>query len=98
MNLLQETKDLLESHGKCISDVCWFGIRDTAEIEGDIQDVFSIEYDNGFGYHNIPLGLVVVGFGWWLERWEYDGSEGWEFKTTLRKPEKTFPLLKVEDF
>ncbi len=95
INLLQETKTLLESHGKCIFDVEWFGIRDTAEIEGDIQEVFSVDYDNGYGGHEVPLDLVVVGNGWWLERWEYDGSEGWEFNNALIKPEKTLPLLKL---
>ena len=40
-----------------------------------------IEYDCGYGHQEVAEDLVVVGNGWWLERSEYDGAEGWDFKS-----------------
>lgn len=39
------------------------------------------EYDKNCGCPNIDESLVIVGDGWWLERYDYYGSEQWEFKT-----------------
>lgn len=33
-------------------------------------------YDNGYGAPEIATDLKLVGDTFWLERWEYDGSEG----------------------
>jgi len=87
MNLLTETNEILKSNGKNIFDVLWYG---TAEfiISNDIQQLFLIEYDNGFGGTKIPDQLIVVGHDWWLERNEYDGGEWWEFKSIPVKPTK----------
>lgn len=37
-------------------------------------------YDSGYGAVEIRRDLIILGDGWWLERWEYDGSEGWSFR------------------
>lgn len=85
MNLLKETREILACHGKTVFDILWFGTRE-AVWEADIQKLFSIEYDGGFGGAEIPENLLVVGEDWWLERHEYDGSEWWEFKQLPVKP------------
>lgn len=85
MNLLKETKELLEQKGKTIFDVLWIGTKD-AVWDVDIQQLFNVDYDDGFGGQEIPDELIVVGEDWWLERHEYDGSEWWEFKTMPAKP------------
>lgn len=85
MNLLEETKELLERNGKTIFDVLWIGTKD-AVWDVDIQQLFNVDYDDGFGGQEIPDELLVVGDDWWLERHEYDGSEWWEFKTMPVKP------------
>jgi hypothetical protein len=36
-----------------------------------------------------------MGKNWWLERVEYDGSEGWQFQTKAHQPTKN--ELKKED-
>ena len=41
------------------------------------------EYDDGFGCQYI-YGIVWLNNEEWLERWEYDGSEGW---TLCKYPE-----------
>lgn len=38
-------------------------------------------YDDGFGSQHL-FGIVWFKDGSWLERYEYDGSEGWVFKRT----------------
>jgi hypothetical protein len=41
-----------------------------------------LEYDNGYGTHEIINGSLKVVFSGmsWLERTEYDGAEHWEYK------------------
>jgi hypothetical protein len=86
MNLLDETVEKLRQHNKTIFDVLWFGTR-SKQWGADIQTLFNIEYDAGFGRVYVPEDLIVVGDNWWLERHEYDGSEWWEFKSMPAKPE-----------
>lgn len=41
-----------------------------------------IDYDNDYETPEIEESLIVLfNDGDWLERWEYDGSEGWEYRT-----------------
>ena len=50
--------------------------------ESDYQvflDSLDFEYENGFGIQQL-FGFVWFKDGTWMERWEYDGSEGWELK------------------
>ena len=50
------------------------------------------EYDSGFGAQEIASDLMIIGEDWWLERFEYDGSEHWEFK---QLPLRYLPLREV---
>ncbi len=94
MNLLAETIEDLESHGKCIMDVRWFGTTEYV-IDCDIQKLFDVDYDSGYGGNEIPMDLVVVGEDFWLERHEYDGSEWWEYKKFPKKPDQVKSLVKL---
>lgn len=91
MNLLEETIDILKEQGITKDKVLWIGSSDGklaiswnqfAELAKDI------EYDEGFGGQEIANDLVVVGKGWWLDRFEYDGSERWEYNTAPKKSRK----------
>lgn len=86
INLLEETRKELEANGKTIFDIEWFGTEEFV-IDHDIQKLFLIDYDNGYGGNEIPMELIVVGKDFWLERHEYDGSEWWEYKSIPKKPE-----------
>lgn len=81
-NLLRETVNMLAEYGRTPDDVSWVGSRDGKV--GCSWDHFAViadvNYDSGFGSNYVPLDVVVVGRGWWLERLEYDGSEGWEYR------------------
>ena len=86
MNLLDETIHALQTACKTPKDVRWVGTRAAAWTWDDFASLASgIEYDNGYGGQEIHSDLVVVGDDWWLERGEYDGSEGWEFKTLPKR-------------
>lgn len=85
-NLKFETLEILKENGKTIKDIRWVGSKDIA-IPLDLFWILAdTEYNNDFGSQKVARDLVVVGDNWWLERAEYDGSEWWEFKTTLIKP------------
>lgn len=90
VNLLEETLDNLRVHGKSISDVR----RVTALQDGyvvacswqEFARQANKEYDCGYGAVEVNEDLRIEGDGWWLERKEYDGAEGWAFKTARPEP------------
>lgn len=81
--LVKDTIEYLEELGYEESDVLWVGSRDGefAMSWVDFKDKFkNLKYYAGYGTQEIAADLVVVGDNWWLEREEYDGSEGWAYK------------------
>lgn len=60
--------------------------RTSEDIGKFIDDLFAIEYYDGFGHQEL-FGNVVFKDGSWLERWEYDGSEGWVRKSCPDEPD-----------
>lgn len=105
-NLLEETISELDANGKTGDDVLWVGrnyckwtipykeyerivYKTTWE---DFCSKADFEYDAGYGAPEIPMDLIVVGKDFWLERYEYDGSEWWEFKMFPEEPKETRAL------
>lgn len=85
-NLLSETINIIEEHGKNESMVEWCG---TSKVYFDWETfkiLANVEYDSGFGSPDVATDLIVAGDDWWIERHEYDGSEWWEFKKLPKKP------------
>lgn len=95
MNLLNETMEALYDFGKTIDDVEWIGSKDITIPVENFLEVANDYYDNGFGSAMVADDLVVVGDGWWLERYEYDGAESWVFKTAPKKPSIEHKVDKV---
>ena len=60
--------------------------RTIDDIKKFIDELESIYYDNGYGTQCL-YGNVVYKDGTWLERWEYDGSEGWSHKSCPAEPD-----------
>lgn len=86
INLLEETKRVLEDYGHTLSDIVWVGCYDyRIEIDQFIE-LANVVYDNGYGSEEVATDLLVVGNDWWLERHEYDGSEWWEYKSMPQMP------------
>lgn len=88
MNLLQETKEILEKHNKTLQDVFWVGsttlkkgqwIRAYTTVEDFVKRA-DRDYDEGYGQEEVNTKLIIVGEHFWLERCTYDGSEWWEYK------------------
>jgi hypothetical protein len=81
-NLLDETRSKLNENDKTEADVRWVGSADgTYAMPWEAFVVIAnVNYDDGYGSQEIARDLVVVGDDWWLERHEYDGAEGWEFR------------------
>ena len=86
VNLLKETKRVIKNNNKKFKDILWIGGTDFYTDE-NFEKILDIDYDNGFGGQEIADDLIIVGNGWWLEREEYDGSEGWSLKEYPSKPE-----------
>lgn len=90
INLLRETKQVLMEHGLSPEDVLWVGrpgLNLKCDWAGFVKQA-NIIYDNGYGGAEIPEDLVVVGKDWWLERYEYDGAEWWEFQRAPEEPKE----------
>ena len=87
-NLLTETLNVLKSNGKTPEDVIFIGDGKYHTDWNGFEKVANIEYDNGYGGNEVSLSIKVVGDGWWLERWGYDGSEGWWYREKILKGEK----------
>ena len=106
-NLLEETISELDAYGKTGEDVLWVGRNYTKwdkNYKNPQQIVYKstwedfclkadFEYDAGYGSPEIPMDLIIVGKDFWLERYEYDGSEWWEFKTFPEEPTETRELV-----
>lgn len=84
VNAVKEILNVLKDHAKSEKNISWVGSSDgkLAMSWDDFKENFAnIEYDDGFGAQKIAEDLVVVlDDQSWLERYEYDGSEGWSFK------------------
>lgn len=95
MNLLKETLEVLKRHGKSTDDVVWIGDGNCFPINWNtFKTLADFDYDDGYGCVEINQQLVIVGEDWWLERYEYDGSENWVYKTLPMRP--THPDKKLE--
>lgn len=96
MNLLAETLDILNENGKSKEDVLWVGGHDYHFSWNDFEEIAEkTDYDAGFGAQEVASDLIIVGEDFWLERSEYDGSEGWEFNAQPNKPKKYKKVSKL---
>lgn len=97
-NLLEETLEKIADYSKTIEDVSWVG-SDSGEYAiswEEFRQIADVNYDDGYGSAEIPLGLVVVfEDGSWLERAEYNGAEWWEYKTLPHKQPTTKKFTNV---
>ena len=81
MNLYDEAVRILEIYGKTMQDIVFIqGSKFRISWDNFVSVAKETNYDNGFGAQEVAMDLVLVGDDFWLEREEYDGSEGWAFK------------------
>lgn len=91
MNAKNELLDELKNCGKKIEDIEALAIQVTTDGKYKferkcilIKNILEIEkidvdYDDGYGSQNL-FGTVLFKDNTWLERYEYDGSESWDYK------------------
>ena len=97
VNLLEETREILEKHDLSLDDVVWVGTRNV-EIPFEIfLKLADREYNNNHRIAQVAADLVICGDTWWLERWECNGSEGWNFKTSPQRPDNTIVPQRTMD-
>ena len=97
VNFYTETLEYIDECGYNISDVdyCLMRTNNGTEVQFDFstfKDNSDFVYDDGFGANEVNLSIkIVFNDGNWLERWEYDGSEGWELvKVPYKDVSKNF--------
>lgn len=78
MNLLIQTIDALHENDKTSADVAWVGTED-GEYTCNWSE-FSLMAEN-IKEWKCNYNIVVVGFDWWLERYDDDYGSGWEYKS-----------------
>lgn len=86
MNLLYETIEILQQHGKNPADVEWVGDNEKYCDWDTFAKYANRMYNNDYGCEEVNTDLIVCGSYFWLERHEYDGSEWWEYKELPVKP------------
>ena len=86
INFRKETLDAIKDSNHKIEDVMFVGSYD-GKYRMDINKFLEksdFEYDDGYGSSEIATDLIVFFHDkTYLSRWEYDGSEGWEYNNIL---------------
>ena len=94
MNLWAETERDLIRLGKSWDDVvAVVGNCFRISKEQFKELALKTDYDNSWGAPEVATDLKIIGSDFWLERYEYDGSEWWEYKTM---PNINLPLKSVK--
>lgn len=80
MNLYDETLQALKDHGLYWKDILYVSGNDfIIPTKNFLEIALRTNYDDGYGRPEIALDLRIYTHKGVLSRWEYDGSEGWEW-------------------
>lgn len=99
-NFLEETKECIVIFGRKEEDVMFVGSSDgkyRISFE-EFKKIADFEYDSGYGAAEIATDLIVYFKDHsCMFRWEYDGSEGWEFHKieTFSEEDECKPIKKL---
>lgn len=85
INAKDELLLALANANQSLKDVVAFNIyyesfKEDKSLKGTTLVLSSLdfEYDEGYGSQHL-YGTILFKDSTWLSRWEYDGSEGWEY-------------------
>ena len=82
-NFLKETEDSIKETGHTIKDVMFIGTSDgnLRMTWSEFEENADFDYDSGYGTQVIPNNLIVYFIdNTYMFRYEYDGSEWWEYR------------------
>lgn len=86
-NLRQETERFVALCGKSPEDVAWCACGEGALGYEELLEAADFRYDPGWGRVRVEPGLAVAfRDGSWMERWSYDGKEGWAYRRPPERP------------
>lgn len=95
-NLWEETLKELYNYGRTFNDVLFIQGDDFEISKDNFEEVAKkTNYDDGYGAQHVAKDLVLVGEGWWIERYEYDGAEWWTFKSIPEKKKYMKSITKL---
>lgn len=95
INLWDETIDELKEHDKSWDEVIYVAGDSVQITRSNFEEVSKrTYYDNGYGSPEVAMDLKLYGYSFILKRYEYDGSECWEY-IDIRYP-KHLPIEEVE--
>ena len=85
INAKDELLSALANVNQSIKDIIAFNIYyesfdENKSFKGTTLDLSSLDffYNEGYGLQHL-YGTILFKDNTWLSRWEYDGSEGWEY-------------------
>lgn len=85
INAKDELLSALANANQSLKDIIAFNIyyesfSGDKSFKGTTLALSSLDflYDNGYGSQHL-YGTILFKDNTWLSRWEYDGSEGWEY-------------------
>ena len=95
MNFLQETKKAIKNSGHTPTDIVFIGSTTSGHscTWDEFTTLADFRYDDGYGAQEIATDVKVVfsdGASMW--RYEYDGSEKWEYGEPFVPPLTTYPI------
>lgn len=86
INFKKETLKAIQESGHLEEDVMFIGSKDwkyRISIE-EFKKISDFTYDDGFWSQEIPSDLIIYFKDKsYIARWEYDGSEWWEYNKVL---------------
>lgn len=93
-NLWEETIRVLNLYKLSWEDIIFVCGNEFQISKENFEEVAKVtNYDSGYGAPEVATDLKLVGDNFWLERWDYDGSEGWAYK---KMPNASMPLKTVK--
>lgn len=97
-NLLTETIEKMNLAQQRPEDIIFIGSRN-GEYRctwDEFRTLADHDYDDSYGDTEVAEDLVVrFQNGGWLERWQYDGSEGWTYRAPFVTPTQTKPIQRL---
>ena len=114
MNLLTETLDFMKESGKTPDDVLYVKMTKNSGFWRELNDSYPDEilvdfntfasvanhvYDSGYGSIKVNHSTAILfKDNTVMHRWEYDGSEGWEYIILPRTFPKKYDKRMVAEF
>lgn len=98
-NLWEETIGTLRDYAITWDEVEYVILGDCCITKENFEEVArKTNYDAGYGSAEIRGDLMLVGWNWWLEREEYDGSEWWELQTKPHIPNEFQKITSLKNW